>query len=129
MVWAEQDIVIMNGLVYDLTDFKSTHPGGPQLLEPWIGKDITEEYENNEHSEIADRMAKHYIIGKYDNGKQVSYESDTEDTVTSSKVGEAQDGEEFVFDYEKGSIWQVYKKMNIKQYMYFINDPKHLAKG
>ncbi|SGY20754.1 BQ5605_C016g08139 [Microbotryum silenes-dioicae] len=37
--------MIINGKVYDLTDFAPNHPGGMRILLKYAGKDATEEYE------------------------------------------------------------------------------------
>lgn len=37
--------VIINGNAYDVTDFLDQHPGGPDVLLRYGGKDATEEYD------------------------------------------------------------------------------------
>lgn len=49
-------LVIYNHLVYDVTDFQ--HPGGNDLLDPYIGNDITEAFDEIGHSRNA-----HQILG------------------------------------------------------------------
>eukprot|EP00960_Hanusia_phi_P016595 488697-Hanusia_phi.AAC.2 len=37
--------VIIDGVVYDVTDFFQHHPGGPQVLMEFLGKDATVKFE------------------------------------------------------------------------------------
>ena len=56
-------IVIFEGDVFDATDFKITHPGGPKYIDDNVGKDITKLFYENEHSRIARRLLKEIKIG------------------------------------------------------------------
>lgn len=37
--------VVINGKVYDMTEFYRTHPGGPDVILEYAGKDGTERFE------------------------------------------------------------------------------------
>ncbi|KAL6258946.1 hypothetical protein P5V15_008872 [Pogonomyrmex californicus] len=56
-------IVIYNN-VYDVTDYMQQHPGGPELIEEYAGKDATSGFDNFGHSSDAKRILKKYLIGK-----------------------------------------------------------------
>ena len=58
-------IVIFEGEVFDTTDFKITHPGGPKYIDDHIGEDITKLFYDNDHSRIARRLLKEINIGTY----------------------------------------------------------------
>jgi L-lactate dehydrogenase (cytochrome) len=42
---AESCWIVINNSVYDLTDFLSAHPGGPEIILKYAGKDATIVYE------------------------------------------------------------------------------------
>jgi len=60
--------LVLNGKVYDVTEFVSSHPGGKAILEG-CGKDATELFETRpmgsrtEHSQRARTLSEKYIIG------------------------------------------------------------------
>jgi len=55
--------VIINGRVYDVTAFLPDHPGGDVLLEG-AGRDATQLFEDNLHSEEARKILQRYIVGE-----------------------------------------------------------------
>ena len=75
------------------------------MIKPFIGKDIEEVYEENEHTEIADRMLREMKIGnlKGKSGESSNHE-DSDTSATSSKTGPAPD-EVFEFDMNRGSLY------------------------
>uniref|UniRef100_A0A7S3K966 Fatty acid 2-hydroxylase n=1 Tax=Euplotes crassus TaxID=5936 RepID=A0A7S3K966_EUPCR len=124
---AGRAIVIFEGEVYDATDFKGTHPGGPKFIDDYVGKDMTEVFYEEEHTKIALRMLKDMKIGTLE-----TFTSDqmSQDTVTShSRMGEIE-GEEWRMkvDPKLGTVWQVFSNLNHEEYNNFINDPKHLTR-
>lgn len=54
-------LVTYNNLVYDVSTFQ--HPGGNDLLEGYIGQDITEAFESVGHSLHAERMLRDLCVG------------------------------------------------------------------
>jgi cytochrome b involved in lipid metabolism len=46
-------LVIFEGSVYDVTEFLNQHPGGPEKIEPLLGKVIDEAYAEAEHTRSA----------------------------------------------------------------------------
>eukprot|EP01129_Flabellula_baltica_P009174 TRINITY_DN3704_c0_g1_i1.p1 TRINITY_DN3704_c0_g1~~TRINITY_DN3704_c0_g1_i1.p1 ORF type:complete len:136 (+),score=31.48 TRINITY_DN3704_c0_g1_i1:2-409(+) len=56
--------VVVDGFVYDLTSFIGQHPGGGQLLVDRAGKDVTEDFYSDDHTENAETVARDYLIGK-----------------------------------------------------------------
>lgn len=57
--------VVIHGIVYDVTDFISSHPGGagPLSKEGRAGKDVTKAFERLGHSEEAKAMLKSLQVG------------------------------------------------------------------
>mmetsp|Transcript_2329 Transcript_2329/g.8288 ORF Transcript_2329/g.8288 Transcript_2329/m.8288 type:complete len:82 (+) Transcript_2329:42-287(+) len=55
--------LVIEGKVYDVTDFADEHPGGPELLEEEAGTDATELFEDAGHSDAARDMLVDYYIG------------------------------------------------------------------
>lgn len=56
--------VAVHGKVYDLTKFLDTHPGGPEILLQFAGKDGTEAWDDVGHSTDARNMMKEYVVGQ-----------------------------------------------------------------
>jgi hypothetical protein len=54
--------VIINGGVYDLTDFKAKHPGGEEILNEWNGNDASQIFSLALHSSFAHELMKEYMI-------------------------------------------------------------------
>ncbi|KAL4765939.1 putative cytochrome b5 reductase [Aspergillus foveolatus] len=55
--------LIINGKVYDVTEYVRDHPGGADVLIDTAGTDATEAYEDVGHSEDADEILQTYLIG------------------------------------------------------------------
>lgn len=55
--------ILVNGLVYDVTEFLDEHPGGGDLLVQVAGKDATSDFEDIGHSNHAREMLAKYKIG------------------------------------------------------------------
>ena len=50
--------IVIKGKVYDVTKYLPQHPGGPQWILDWLGKDATEAYDTKggmglEHSQFS----------------------------------------------------------------------------
>ncbi|KFM82141.1 Cytochrome b5, partial [Stegodyphus mimosarum] len=55
-------LLIENG-VYNVTKFLEEHPGGPEPLLEWAGKDATDAFEDVGHSTDARNIMKTYKVG------------------------------------------------------------------
>lgn len=55
---------VMHGLVYDLTKFLDSHPGGAHVILEVAGQDATEAFEDIGHTLQARVMADEYIVGR-----------------------------------------------------------------
>ena len=58
--------IVIEGKVYDVTAFAPEHPGGPEFLTDHAGKvtdDVTEDFEDAEHSTSAKNQMKKFYIG------------------------------------------------------------------
>ncbi|XP_071576124.1 cytochrome b5 [Temnothorax nylanderi] len=56
--------IVIYDNVYDVTDYMQQHPGGPELLEEYAGKDATSGFDDFGHSSDAKKMLKKYLIGE-----------------------------------------------------------------
>lgn len=66
--------IVIKGGVYDITKYLPEHPGGPQWILDWAGKDATEAYENKggmglEHSSFSHELLAKQKIGTVDDTK------------------------------------------------------------
>ncbi|KAI6219103.1 putative Cytochrome b5 [Aphelenchoides besseyi] len=58
-------VVILYGLVYDLTDFLDLHPGGAEIIYEMSGMDATNYFEDVGHGKIARTLMLRYAIGRF----------------------------------------------------------------
>ncbi|KAL4504220.1 hypothetical protein ABPG72_021058 [Tetrahymena utriculariae] len=60
-----QDLwVVLDSNVYDLTEYQFIHPGRPDSIHPYAGKDATEKFNSiNKHTEGARKFRENYKIG------------------------------------------------------------------
>jgi cytochrome b involved in lipid metabolism len=49
----KQEVVIFEGVVYDVTEFKNDHPGGSKIIVKELGKNVEEPFEEEGHSKAA----------------------------------------------------------------------------
>jgi len=61
--------IVIKGRVYDVTKYMTDHPGGPEWIERYLGKDATAAYQTKEnlgleHSELANNLLKALLIGE-----------------------------------------------------------------
>ncbi|XP_044748603.1 cytochrome b5-like [Coccinella septempunctata] len=62
---ANKDIwVIIDKSIYDVTNYMSEHPGGPELIEEYAGKDATSAFFDVGHSTEAKKQLKKMKIGE-----------------------------------------------------------------
>ena len=60
--------IIINDIVYDVTNFLWEHPGGAETILEWAGADATEAFESIGHSSGARLMLADYAIGRLNTG-------------------------------------------------------------
>ncbi|KAK0735026.1 flavocytochrome c [Lasiosphaeria miniovina] len=65
--------VIVKGVVLDLTNWLDEHPGGPQALLNFMGRDATEEFEMLHDDEVIPKYAPEQVIGRV-KGQKVTLE-------------------------------------------------------
>jgi salicylate hydroxylase len=56
--------VVIRGKVYDFTDWKHHHPGGPFVARMYAGKDATAEF-GDYHTPLAERHMEHFCVGPF----------------------------------------------------------------
>lgn len=56
--------VVVKGVVLDLTDWLEEHPGGPQAILNFMGRDATEEFEMLHDDEVIPKYAPSQVIGR-----------------------------------------------------------------
>jgi cytochrome b involved in lipid metabolism len=65
-------VVIFEGIVYDVKNYMPEHPGGGDLIEKLLGMNIDEDFEEAEHTKTAKKLFKDLTVV----GKMTSAESD-----------------------------------------------------
>lgn len=64
---SEKDCYVTLGdNVYDITDFVESHPGGPELVMDWAGKDVTEilkDEDSHKHTDSAYEILEESLVG------------------------------------------------------------------
>ena len=61
--------VVVKGVVMDLTNWLDEHPGGPQALMNFMGRDATEEFEMLHDDEVIPKYAPSQVIGRVKGAK------------------------------------------------------------
>ncbi|KND91052.1 Fumarate reductase [Tolypocladium ophioglossoides CBS 100239] len=56
--------VVVKGVVMDLTNWLDEHPGGPQAIMNFMGRDATEEFEMLHDAEVIPKYAPEQVIGR-----------------------------------------------------------------
>ncbi|KAF6842843.1 Fumarate reductase [Colletotrichum musicola] len=56
--------VVVKGVVMDLSDWLEEHPGGPQAIMNFMGRDATEEFEMLHDDEVIPKYAPQQVIGR-----------------------------------------------------------------
>lgn len=56
--------IVIDGNVYNVTDWISKHPGGVQPILNYCGKDATQAFKGKPHSAKAEQIKERYYIGK-----------------------------------------------------------------
>jgi flavocytochrome c len=65
--------VVVKGVVMDLTNWLEEHPGGPQAIMNFMGRDATEEFEMLHDDEVIPKYAPEQVIGRV-KGQEVTLE-------------------------------------------------------
>ncbi|KAJ8736722.1 hypothetical protein PYW08_007378 [Mythimna loreyi] len=63
-VESRTDALIIDNVVYDVSEFKQDHPGGPDVLMANIGKDASQCFFDVGHSDIALDWRKQFVLGE-----------------------------------------------------------------
>eukprot|EP00736_Rhodelphis_marinus_P008416 Rmarinus@m.26033 len=60
-------LTVIDGLVYDLTEFEPLHPGGDKILRAYYGKDSTNAFRGkvHKHTPAANNLMKQYCVGRF----------------------------------------------------------------
>merc|ERR1712169_102414 len=66
--------VVVKGVVMDLSDWLDEHPGGPQAIMNFMGRDATEEFEMLHDDEVIRKYAPSQVIGRV-KGQKVTLEA------------------------------------------------------
>ena len=56
--------LVIDNMVYDVTSFLSSHPGGSSIMVSVAGQDATEYFYELHRKEILNEVGKQYIIGE-----------------------------------------------------------------
>lgn len=112
------EVVFINNDVIDVTKFKHSHPGGEESINKYIGQDVTEEY-----NKIKSHFTK-TALRELHNFKIASIKTDKNNQKINNDIQITDT--EYDIDLKRGTVWQVFTKMNLNQYMAFIHDPKHM---
>merc|ERR1711964_214054 len=66
--------VVVKGVVMDVSDWLDEHPGGPQAIMNFMGRDATEEFEMLHDDEVIRKYAPSQVIGRV-KGQKVTLEA------------------------------------------------------
>ncbi|EME31009.1 Cytochrome b5 [Galdieria sulphuraria] len=55
--------IVIDGKIYDVTQFLDEHPGGEEVLLEVAGRDATREFEDVGHSDEARELREKYLVG------------------------------------------------------------------
>ncbi|KYN07054.1 Cytochrome b5 [Cyphomyrmex costatus] len=56
--------IVVHDNIYDVTDYMQQHPGGPEIIDEYAGKDATSGFDEFRHSSDATKILKKYLIGE-----------------------------------------------------------------
>lgn len=59
-------LIIYKNEVFNVTNFVDAHPGGPQYLLVYAGRDCSVEFDQAGHSEYAQNQMRHFKTGDID---------------------------------------------------------------
>ena len=113
--------VIMNGAVYDITQFLPNHPGGEEIVLEHAGLDITEVFKSasvHQHSTSAFEMLKAHKIGGLENstGEEGIFDTDNE--------------YDSIIDLDKAVVTQMWsKRLPLSVYLKLTHTPHFMKDG
>lgn len=85
-----RQVIIFEGIVYDVQEYAPNHPGGDHYILDRLGKNIEEAFEENEHSKSAKNTLKGLpIIGQVKTDDSASTSSQGSNKEAVSNFGEA----------------------------------------
>ncbi|MED6183857.1 hypothetical protein PIB30_041712 [Stylosanthes scabra] len=64
--------IVVNGKVYDVTQYLDDHPGGDDVILAATGRDATDDFEDAGHSKSAREQMEEYFIGELDTSAPTS---------------------------------------------------------
>lgn len=122
-------------MVYDVAEYLPLHPGGGELIIPFLGQSIDEPFEENEHTKSARNIFNDLPKMGMIHGAGLNSDSDTQasekgqnlklDTIE-GLYGYVLEGS-WKPDYNKGLLTQLWNtKLSREDYVKFIEEPKHL---
>lgn len=57
------NLIVLSGVVYDVSTYKNRHPGGAFVLEKYYGQDATYQFDTVKHSKHAKKLMEKYKVG------------------------------------------------------------------
>ena len=63
----------MNKKVYDVTAYLEEHPGGVGKIMEFAGKDATQAFIKQQHSQEAEKISKQYYIGEVEESSNMMF--------------------------------------------------------
>lgn len=83
--------IYIHGIKYDVSDYLIEHPGGPEIIQDVMGKDVTEEFEDVGHSREAYEVLETL---KCENNDKSSFEESSERSISPPNDNEEIEEEE-----------------------------------
>ncbi|KAH9977740.1 cytochrome b5 [Lactifluus volemus] len=81
--------VLLNGSVYDVTNFLDEHPGGDEVILSEAGKDATEAFEDVGHSDEARALLPAMKVGEFEKGPNESVAKSYQSTAAAAAMENA----------------------------------------
>ena len=133
-------VIIFEGVVYDVKEYAPNHPGGEEYLLDRLGTNIEEDFEDAEHTKLARNNLKELpvvgSIGSDDNASTDSQGSNQGKKGSSVPGATTLYGIKFDdkvnsrldFDYTKTLYPQIHNaNFTFEEYVTYINEPKHFV--
>jgi len=108
--------VSLDGGVYDLSDFLDSHPGGPEIIEEYLGGDVSEAFEDvHSHTQAARDLLPSLQVGTLEGNKHAG---------EPIKLSPALEEAKKIIDVKKPYTFQVGKLG--KHYQEWVHTPIHV---